>query len=315
VAPRTDSGFLAPPGEVADWRLVVLVDAAAGAGVLDALPGTPEGLAAPLGLDVHGVRVVLDALVAWGVVERRGDGAYAVGPQAPGPDRLAGLRHHARAIRAWSGQIDDRLRGGADAPAARQAPPDPELFIDALGAQARGTAPALVERCLARFPSAETVLDLGGGHGEYSLEFARRGLRATLQDLPTMIDIVARRGRLAQAGVELYPGSFFESVPEGPFDLAFCTGITQTFDGDHNLDLYRRLRPVVSPGGGVAVTTFLRHRNPLADVFAVQMLVNANGGDTHNEDEYRAWLGAAGFRVDDEAVDLPDRPQSILFAT
>jgi SAM-dependent methyltransferase len=314
VAPPTDPGFLAPPGEVADWRLVVLVDAAAGAGVLDALPGTPEGLAAPLGLDAHGLRVVLDALVAWGVVERRGDGAYAVGPHAPGPGRLPGLRHHARAIGAWSGQIDDRLRGAGGSP-ARQAPPDPELFIDALGAQARLTAPALVERCLARFPGAETVLDLGGGHGEYSLEFARRGLRATLQDLPTMIDIVARRGRLAEAGVDLYAGSFFESVPQGPFDLAFCTGITHTFDGDHNLDLFRRLRPVVSPRGGVAVTTFLRHRHPLADVFAVQMLVNGHGGDTHTEDEYRTWLAAAGFRVDDAPVDLPDRPQSVLFAT
>jgi hypothetical protein len=43
--------------------------------------------------------------------------------------------------------------------------------------------------------------------------------------------------------------------------------------------------------------------------------VNANGGDTHTEDEYRSWLGGAGFRVDEVPVDLPDRPQSILFAT
>jgi hypothetical protein len=293
--------------------VVVLVDAAAGAGLLDALPGTADGLAASLGLDAHGVRVVLDALVAWGVVARGDDGAYATGPEAPPPDRIPGLRHHARAIRAWSVRIDGRIRGTAtDVP---QSTPDPELFIDALGAQARLHAPALVERCLARFPDARTVLDLGGSHGEYSLEFARRGLRATLQDLPSMVDVVARRGRLAEAGVELYAGSFFESVPEGPFDLAFCTGITHTFDGDHNLDLYRRLRPIVSPAGGIAVTTFLRHRHPMADVFAVQMLVNANGGDTHTEDEYRSWLGSAGFRVDEVPVDLPDRPQSILFAT
>jgi hypothetical protein len=65
----------------------------------------------------------------------------------------------------------------------------------------------------------------------------------------------------------------------------------------------------------MAIVTFLRHRNPLADVFAIQMLVNANGGDTHGEDEYRRWLTAEGFRVDDVPVDVPNRPQSILFAT
>jgi hypothetical protein len=120
---------------------------------------------------------------------------------------------------------------------------------------------------------------------------------------------------LEEAGVDLFEGSFFDAVPDGPFDLAFCCGITHTFDGDHNLALYRRLRPVVAPGGGVAVITFLRGRRPLTAVFAVQMLVNGSGGDTHSEAEYRHWLGAAGFRVDDTPLDLVDRPQSVLFAT
>jgi hypothetical protein len=72
---------------------------------------------------------------------------------------------------------------------------------------------------------------------------------------------------------------------------------------------------VAGDSGGVAIVTFLRHRNPLADVFAVQMLVNANGGDTHGEEEYREWLTAEGYRVDDVPVDVPNRAQSILFAT
>jgi hypothetical protein len=192
---------------------------------------------------------------------------------------------------------------------------DPEVFLDALAVTARRSAPVVVDAVLDRFPDAKTVLDLGGLHGEYSLEFVRRGLRATLQDLPTMVDFVRRRGELAAAGVDLFAGSFFETLPPGPFDIAFCTGITHTFDGEHNRLLYRRLRPVVSPSGGVAVISFLRHRQPLADVFAVQMLANANGGDTHGEEEYRSWLGEAGFVVDPGTVDLPGRPQSAIFAT
>jgi len=314
VPAAADHTFLAPPGQADDWRMVLLFDALAGSGALGALPGTVEEIAGPLGLDHHGLRVVLDALGAWGVVERDSDGRYAPGPDAPGPELTATLRHHARAIRSWSASLDPRLRG--DPVEVRSGGmPDPELFIDALATNARKAAPGLVDLCLARFPEARSVIDLGGNHGEYSLEFARRGLRVTLQDLPVMVDIVRRRGRLAEAGVELVAGSFFDEVPSGPFDLAFCAGINHTFDGEHNRALFARLRPVVDARGGVAVVSFLRHRQPLADVFAVQMLTNANGGDSHSEAEYRAWLADAGFQPDTAVVDLPGRPQSVLFAS
>lgn len=128
-----------------------------------------------------------------------------------------------------------------------------------------------------------------------------------------MVEIARSRRVLEAAGVDLFAGDFFEVVPDGPFDLAFCAGITHTFDGEHNVDLYRRLRSTIASGGGVAIVTFLRGRQPLADVFAVQMLVNGNGGDAHAEHEYRRWLATAGFRPP-EVIDLAGRAQSILFA-
>ncbi len=207
-----------------------------------------------------------------------------------------------------------RLRGESTRDATAMT--DPETFHDALAANAAKVAPDVVDVCLGRFPDARSVLDLGGLHGEYSLELTRRGLRATMQDQPAMVDVARRRGRLEAAGVELFEGSFFEKVPDGPFDLAFCSGITHTFDGERNLTLFRNLRRVVAPGGGVAVVTFLRGRDPVTALFAVQMMVNDNGGDTHTEAEYRAWLGAAGFSVDDHVLDLPGQgARSVLFAT
>jgi SAM-dependent methyltransferase len=308
----TDRSFLAAPGEVADWRMTVLFDALATAGVLAGLPATASGAARALGLDAHAVRVALDALAVWGIVARDADGRYVPGADMPGPEDAAMIRHHARAVRGWSAHLDARLRGDPEGRPAGMT--EPALFLDALAVTARRSAPGVVDLCLARFPDARRVLDVGGGHGEYSLEFARRGLAVTMQDLPDMIRMVRDRGGLEEAGVDLFEGSFFEVIPDGPFDVAFCCGITHTFDGEHNLALYQRLRPVLAVGGGVAVITFLRGRRPPVDVFAVQMLVNGTGGDTHSEAEYRHWLGAAGFRVDDSPIDLPDRPQSVLFA-
>jgi len=309
----TDLTFLAPPGEAADWRVIVLCDAAAATGLFDTLPGTAEELADRAGLEPQAVRVVLDALAAVGVLEAGGDGRFTLGAAAPEPAAMATVRHHARALRRWATALEPQLRGEST---PNNAVPDPEMFHDALAMNARKVAPEIVDVCLQRFPEARSVLDLGGLHGEYSLEFARRGLRATMQDQPAMVDVARRRGRLEAAGVELFEGSFFDTVPDGPFDLAFCSGITHTFDGDRNRTLFRNLRPVIAPGGGVAVVTFLRGRNPLTPLFAVQMLVNDNGGDTHTEAEYREWLREAGFADDDAVLDLHhgQGPRSVLFA-
>ena len=226
---------------------------------------------------------------------------------------MPSVRHHARALRRWATTIEPVLRG-EETPSSSIS--DPEMFHDALARNAQKVAPAVIDVVIERFPGAGRVLDLGGLHGEYSLEFARRGLRATMQDQPAMVDVARRRGRLETTGVELFEGSFFDKVPDGPFDLAFCSGITHTFDGDRNRTLFRNLRPVITPGGGVAVVTFLRGRNPLTPLFAVQMLVNDNGGDTRTEEEYRAWLGEAGFAVDEAVLDLPGQgARSVLFAT
>ena len=312
MTPANDFTFLAPPGAVADWRMVLLGDAAIATGVFDKLPGTAEEVAERAGLAPEALRVVLDALVTLDVVQRGADGSFSLGPAAPEPAAMASVRHHARAMRRWASGIESQLRGQATPSEIT----DPETFHDALSRNAQKVAPEVVDVVLQRFPNARSVLDLGGLHGEYSLEFTRRGLKATMQDMPAMIDVARRRGRLEPAGVELYEGSFFETVPDGPFDLAFCSGITHTFGPEQNLMLFRNLRGVVAPGGGVAVVTFLRGRDPMSALFAVQMLLNDNGGDTHTEEEYRAWLGEAGFVVDEGVLDLTQQgARSVLFAT
>lgn len=307
-----DLTSLAPPGAIADWRMILLCDAAIATGVFDKLPGTPDEVAGRAGLVPEALRVVLEALATLDVVEKGADGSFSLGPAAPEPAAMAGVRHHARAMRRWAAGVESQLRGQSTSGEIT----DPETFHDALARNAQKVAPEVVDIVLRRFPDAGSVLDLGGLHGEYSLEFTRRGLKATMQDMPAMIDVARRRGRLEAAGVELYEGSFFETVPDGPFDVAFCSGITHTFGPEQNLKLFRNLRRVVAPGGGVTVVTFLRGRDPVSALFAVQMLLNDNGGDTHTEEEYRAWLGEAGFAVDEGVLDLPQQgTRSVLFAT
>lgn len=304
--------FLAPPGRTADWRMVLLYDAAADAGVISSLPGSPKDLAAGLGLDVHAVRVVLDALAVWDVVKLT-DGRYLPGPNLPTAEAAAVWRHHARSIRLWSRELEGRLRSSRGS-ASPSLPPGLALWLEGLAVNARESAPAAVDACLTRVPGARRVLDLGGGHGEYALEFARRGVDVTMQDRPEVVELVRRVGDLEDQGVELFAGDFFEVLPGGHFDVVFCAGVTYTYDGETNLRLARTVKGVVATGGVFAVLTFLRDAVPVAPVFAVQMLAVGRGGDTHSYEDYRGWLLRAGFEsVDAKGLVRPG--ESLVFAS
>lgn len=169
------------------------------------------------------------------------------------------------------------------------------------------------ERRSTMAPAANTVLDLGGGHGEYALEFARRGLKPMLQDRPTMIDILRSEGRVETAGVQLFPGDFFEVLAPGQYDLVFCSGVTHTLGGGRVRELFRRIAPIVAPGGLLAVQTFLRGRHQRRRHLRRQMLANGGGGDTYCEDEYRYWLEEAGFATP-TVLDLDGGRRSLLMA-
>lgn len=309
---RDDYSFLAPPGEVADWRLISIFDAADEARLFEELPVTPAEVAARLGLDERAVRILLDALSAWGVVEEL-DGSYSMRLDWP-LDRgeTAILRHHARVLQTWSTQLGDRLRGVPPAPSGM--PPERRRrWLEALAVGARDQAPLAVEACLRRFPNARSVLDLGGGHGEYARAFARRGLRVTLQDLEPTIELLGDSD-LSDSGVELFAGDFFETLPAAQFDLVLCAGITHIFDGERNRLLYRQLASVLAPSGGLAIITFLPERDPRALIFAVQMLAVSAGGNAHSESDYRDWLKTEGY-WEPEVQNLGDNPNFLLLAS
>ena len=290
IAGAPDLTFLAPNGAVADWRMVVLVDAAAGTGLLDALPGTPEDLAARTGLQHDAVRRVLEALVTVEVCTER-DGVYHAEP-LPAED-LAVLRHHAHMIGRWSHGLEPALRG--EGPPGGSLPHDLDVFLPALAGRARRRAVTVVQQCRELLPAATRVLDLGGGHGEDALAFARAGFDVAIQDLPPVIEWVRRRGELEEAGVHLVTGDLTEVLADGPFDLVLLAGLTHIFPPAEVSELFLRLHDRVSADGGLAISTRLRGQSPTSALFSVQMLLVGRGGDTHSRQEYDEWLARAGF--------------------
>lgn len=293
-----DLGFLAQPGDLADWRMVLLTNLAGKSGVLDALPGSVEDIAAKADVHPKSARALLEALTVFGVVEEQpagGSPAFRSGPQMPDAAQRKILAQHAQFIGRWSSELPKRLEDPVNhekRPWVRQGL---EGWLGSLGARAKVEAPGVIDRCLARFPDAKSVLDLAGGHGEYGIEAARRGLDVTLVDLPQVIAIVSEWPSVAQSGIKTWAGDVFERRPSQTYDLILAFGFTHTQPADRIAGLFPHLGALTNPGGGLAINTFLRRRGDVSRIFAIQMLIAGNDGDTHQLEDYERWIASGGF--------------------
>lgn len=70
---------------------------------------------------------------------------------------------------------------------------------------------------------------------------------------------------------------------------------------------------VLVPGGLIAIRDFVRGQSREAALFAVNMLVNTEYGNTYSEEEYRGWLATAGFE-DTEMLPIPGRDTHLILA-
>lgn len=304
--------FLAPLGEATDWRLVLTYDAAASAGVIDALPGPLEELAASLGVEPGPLRAVLDQLAVAGIVSTDDD-HYVRGPAAPSWPVDAMLQRHAAIIRRWADLLPARL---ARRTASEPVPPtaqDPEAGLQLLAHHQIDQVPAVIDRCLERFPHTRRALDVGGGHGAHARELARRGVSTVLLELPAVVEILREHRTLDDLDVELVAGDARTTVPDGPFDLVLCSAVTNMFDAATNRHLIRDLYDATADDGGIGLVTYMRDRTPVAASFALQMLVWTDAGDAHDTDQHLDWLDAAGYRRP-HIEDLPTPPQTLILA-
>jgi SAM-dependent methyltransferase len=293
----------------AEWALVVAT--ARELGVVDELASRPrsaEALARELSLSPRGVRILVGALEETGFVRREPDGrarltgsarAHLLDRDTPDfqGDALDLWLHN---IRLWANHLPDAVRTGepVEEEDAREISEAEwiENFMAAMANKSPRLVESVVDAALERAPGAETMLDLGGGPGTFARGFVERGLEATLFDRPEVLDHVESAYRLdAVDGLELERGDFFETIPEGPFDVVLLANITHIFDPADDARLLARAAGSLAPGGVLAIMDFVRGESDFAPLFAVTMLMNTEDGDTYALSEYRRWLEDAGL--------------------
>jgi SAM-dependent methyltransferase len=147
------------------------------------------------------------------------------------------------------------------------------------------------------------VLDVGGGHGGYSLALARRYplLTATVFELPRVVPVA--REIIAQAGmaerVSVQEGDFQREDLGSGYDIALVFGVLNGESEAGRAALIARVHACLKPGGCIVIREYMldadRAGPPEAALFALQMLLATDSGGLSTLDEVAQWLRDAGF--------------------
>ena len=277
--------------------------------------------------DHRGMRTLLDALVALGLLDRLGE-HYRVPSEVadllvagrPG-SQLAMTQHQANCLRNWAqlAAVVKHEKPAVRTPSIRGADADYAAFIEAMDNIASTTVTGLIA---ALQPLSFThLLDVGGASGTYTIAFLRANpkARATLFDLPQVM--LQARARLEAAGllerVTLVAGDYnVDPLPAGA-DLAWVSAIVHQNSRQQNQALFSRVHEALVGGGRILVRDFIMdptRTSPIGGaLFAINMLVGTFAGGTFTRDELREDLLSAGF-VDITVLVPSDTMNSVLAA-
>ena len=279
---------------------------------------TAAEVASRLSTNPRATEMLLNALVAVGALCKR-DAVFrctveskALGPRAPG------LLHTVHLWNTWSSLTECvksgravQSRGPEGFPEART-----RAFIAAMHARARDSAEGTVR--LSGIRDAKRMLDVGGGSGAFSIAFAQvcPELRVEILDLGAVVPLAEEyiheaglRGR-----IRVRPGDMRTAEFGQGFDLVLLSAVCHMFGEDENRSLIQRCARALLPGGHLVIREFILQEDrtaPLhAALFALNMLVGTEHGNTYTEREYRTWMQEAGFG----SITRPDPEGDVLVA-
>jgi len=265
-------------------------------------------VAGALGTEKHATDRLMNALCALELLDKK-ENKFSNTPLAQrflvkhSPDFLGNLYHSVHLWDTWSTltravykgttimekKINDRGEKWLTA------------FIAAMHNRAQKHAPKVVGKL--DLSKVTRVLDVGGGSGAYAMAFAkaRSNISAAVFDLPNVIPLTRQyieKEGLADKIKTIVGDYTVDSLGNG-YDLIFLSAIIHSNSNEVNVKLLKKCSEALNPGGQVVIQDFIMDENrttpPSGALFALNMLVSTEAGDTYTEAEVKDWMTAAGF--------------------
>ena len=293
----------------------------------------PDAIAAAIGADERGTRILLDALAALGLLERDG-GAYGLSPMSEAflvsgrPTYMGGLLDIFAPDWVWTShqRLAEVVRSGGTLLEQHAETPEHafwETFAPSSAALAvpGGQAVASLVEEWSRERESLEILDVACGSGLLSLTVAAQHpeARATLLDWANVLSRTADNvDRLDLRGrTDFIEGDVFTVPLRGPYDLIIASHIFHHFSEERCLALMRRLAEVLKPDGRLVIQDFVSGlppaEAPFPYLFSVRMLTWTREGESHSIDVYEHLLHQAGFSAP-EAHSVEGMPSQFLVA-
>ncbi|HUI65211.1 MAG TPA: methyltransferase [Bacteroidota bacterium] len=269
---------------------------------------TSAEIARKLGTEARATDRLLNALCAIELLTKK-DGRFANTASArkylssKSPAYIPSLMHTVHLWDTWSA-LTNAVRTGRGAPiGAVNDRGDTWLtsFISAMHERASRQAPQVISQI--DLSGITRVLDVGGGSGAYAMAFARArpSIRSTVFDLPSVVPITRRYIEMeGLAGrVSTSQGDYLRDELGEGYDLVFLSAIIHSNSPEENRQLMRKCARALTSPGRIVLQDFIMDDDRVhpshGALFALNMLVGTDSGDTYTEAEVRQWLLEAGF--------------------
>ena len=292
------------------------------------------------GSSERGMRLLLDACVAEGLLEKNGEtyantpaGKTALVPGGPA-DLTKAIRYNRDVYPAW-GRLAEFAATGK--PVER-----PEVHLGENEARTKAFAAAMFGRAMGigecivpmlgfcdRGPETGDerrevrVLDLAGGPGAYAILMcqANPGMTCVTVDLPAIS--AEAKGYVAKFGladrIECRAGSYHTDEYEAEaYDAVTIFGALHQESPAQIADILKRANRALKKGGRLLVLDMMTDRTHTAPkfsaLFAVNMALTTENGWVFSDEELKDWMREAGFEPGTTRPVPPPMPHWLLTA-
>jgi SAM-dependent methyltransferase len=296
----------------------LIISSAVNNKVFDSLQGeakTVEQLKKETGADARGLRAILDALVGLDLLKKDRESRYSLTPESLAfltsekPGTLAGFFGSILPVMAsrWL-QLTDVVRNGRPAVAVNQETEGTEFFsqlVETIIPMSYPGAQRLADHLkVANSKQQVRVIDLAAGSGIWGIALTQKSprVRVTALDwagmIPTTKRITEKFG--VRDRFDFIEGDLSEAKFGSGYDVATLGHILHSEGEERSRQLLKKAFRALKSGGTIAIAEWLvndERTKPLPSLmFAVQMLVNTEKGDTFSFNEIKQWLEDAGFK-------------------
>jgi len=307
-----------------DLGVFAAIEDAGGAATCDALAGR-------LSLSPRGLRLLLDAAVATGLLEKDAEAVYRNTPAGrmalvPGaPADLSGAIAYNRDVYPLWGRLAALARTGEPVePPALHLGDDPartRRFALAMRSRAfaigRGVLPML------DFSGRKRLLDLAGGPAAFAelLAKAHPALSVVTVDVPAIADIA--RELVAAEGladrIECRGGDYHvDQYEQGAYDAVSLFGCLHQESPEAIRAILSKAFDALAPGGRLFVLDMMTDETRTAPafsaMFAVNMALTMPNGWVFSDAELKSWMAEAGFVPGDTVPAPPPMPHWLVTA-